>query len=651
MIVNGKDININYRKAEEIQRKMNPINELPENLKVEANKKELKELEDIDSLLYNADFGLQNNNTYFSKDGKINRKEYYKTFQDMSNCNFIHRGLQIIADDCSQKNQEGHTVKITSDDDDIKQILEDLFYNRLNFNKELWSIVYETCKLGDNFYEVIPDSYDKPTMISRIRYLDPTKVNRIEKNGKLAFYTYTTETIDEDGFNYINTDFQSDDNDKNVIYKLEPWQIIHFRIADKDFYPYGGSLLKSGIKTYNRLQLLEDGMVIYRMARIPERRVFKIPVGNLPKNEALRYVQKIKDSYRTSQVLDEKGNIDRKAAALSITQDIFIPVKDNGASTAIETLQSGNALNNIDDIKYFKDQILWTMNIPPEYLGSSDGNGAGAGGRGSLAMQDIKFARFAERIQYYIEEGLVKLAAIELFFKKKKKDDLKNFKVELTSPSNIKEIMDIEYLNQKMQLISSMQATNLFPKKFILRYVMKMTTKEINDLSFFKGIEANEAMNQANSFGGVGAPSAGLTDITQPATAPNNSPAIDGTENVINQELIVKMFGKDILLEHKEDIGKLFKALEDYNKEQKNALNEEKILEEKENENSIFSEFVKLLGNKKVDNTNDEVISLIFENELGGLNYQDHKFNIYSRKNKKKGKEEVLTESEETIKI
>lgn len=653
MIVNGKDININYRKAEEIQRKMNPINELPENLKVEASKKELKELEDIDSLLYNADFGLQNNNTYFSKDGKINRKEYYRTFQDMSNCNFIHRGLQIIADDCSQKNQEGHTVKITSDDDEVKQILEELFYNRLNFNKELWSIVYETCKLGDNFYEVIPDSYEKPTMISRIRYLDPTKVNRIEKNGKLAFYTYTTETIDEDGFNYINTDFQDDDKNKNVIYKLEPWQIIHFRIADKDFYPYGGSLLKSGIKTYNRLQLLEDGMVIYRMARIPERRVFKIPVGNLPKNEALRYVQKIKDSYRTSQVLDEKGNIDRKAAALSITQDIFIPVKDNGASTAIETLQSGNALNNIDDIKYFKDQILWTMNIPPEYLGSSDGNGAGAGGRGSLAMQDIKFARFAERIQYYIEEGLVKLAAIELFFNKKKKDDLKNFKIELTPPSNIKEIMDIEYLNQKMQLISSMQNTNLFPKKFILRYVMKMTSKEINDLSFFKGIEANEAMNQANGFGGIGsslgAPSAGLTDMT--SATPNNSPTIDGTENVINQELIVKMFGKDILLEHKEDIGKLFKALEDYNKEQKYMLNEEEILKEKENEKSFFSELIKILGNKKTDNRNDEVVSLMFENELGGLNYQDHKFNIYSRKNKKKGKDEILTESEETIKI
>ena len=657
MIVNGKDINVNFRKAEEIQKRMNPVDALPETLKVEASQKEIKELESFDAdALMNADFSFQNNNTFLSKEGRINRKEYYQTFQDMSNCNFIHRGLQIIADDCSQKNQEGHTVKINSDDDEIKEILEDLFYNRLNFNKELWSIVYETCKLGDNFYEVIPDSYEKPTMVARIRYLDPTKVNRIEKNGKLAFYTYSTETQDENNtFNYVNTDLKDDEN-KNVVYKLEPWQIIHFRIADKDFYPYGGSLLKSGVKVYNRLQLLEDGMVIYRMARVPERRVFKIPVGNLPKNEALRYVQKIRDSYRTSQVLDEKGNIDRKAAALAITQDIFLPVKDNGATTVIDTLQSGNALNNIDDIKYFKDQILWTMNIPPEYLGSSDGNGAGAGGRGSLAMQDIKFARFAERIQYYIEEGLVKLAAIELFFKKKKKDDLKNFKIELTSPSNIKEIMDIEYLNQKMTLISAMMATNLFPSKFILKYVMKMTNKEINDLSFFKSVEANAA-NPAMAGGGMvggGVPtpdmSGGITtptpDMTQ--SQPGSQP-IDGTENVINQELIVKMFGKDVLLEHKKDIGALFKALEEYNKEQE-VLKE--VNEDEDFNAEILAEMQKAMGIKKVKSTNDEAISLIYENELGGLKYDSHSFSVYSRKQQHKGKgkkaEEVLTEEEET---
>ena len=305
--------------------------------------------------------------------------------------------------------------------------------------------------------------------------------------------------------------------------------------------------------------------------------------------------------------------------------------------------------------KYFKDQILWTMNIPPEYLGSSDGNGAGAGGRGSLAMQDIKFARFAERIQYYIEEGLVKLAAIELFFKKKKKDDLKNFKIELTSPSNIKEIMDIEYLNQKMSLISAMMATNLFPSKFILKYVMKMTNKEINDLSFFKSVEANAA-NAAATGGGMVGGAARMPDMTTGAAPmpdmaqpqPGSQP-IDGTENVINQELVVKMFGKDVLLEHKKDIGALFKALKEYNEEQK-VIKEANADEDFNAE--ILEEMQKAMGVKKVKSTNDEAISLLYENELGGLKYDSHSFSVYSRTTKQKGKgkkaEEVLTESEET---
>jgi hypothetical protein len=123
----------------------------------------------------------------------------------------------------------------------------------MNLNKELWSIIYETCKFGDNFYEVIPDSYENPHEIVRIRYLDPNKVNRIEKNGKLAFYTYTTDMKENDGeFDERN----ERDAKKMLQYRLQPWQIIHFRIADKDFYPYGGSLLKSGVKCFRRLTML-----------------------------------------------------------------------------------------------------------------------------------------------------------------------------------------------------------------------------------------------------------------------------------------------------------------------------------------------------------------------------------------------------------
>jgi hypothetical protein len=207
-----------------------------------------------------------------------------------------------------------------------------------------------------------------------------------------------------------------------------------------------------------------------------------------------------------------------------------------------------------------------------------------------------------------------------------------------------------------MSLISAMMATNLFPSKFILKYVMKMTNKEINDLSFFKSVEANAA-NPAMAGGGMvggsvptpdisGGMATPTPDMTQPQ--PGSQP-IDGTENVINQELIVKMFGKDVLLEHKKDIGALFKALEEYNKEQE-VLKE--VNEDEDFNAEILAEMQKAMGVKKIKSTNDEAISLIYENELGGLKYDSHSFSVYSRKQQHKGKgkkaEEVLTEEEET---
>ena len=629
MIINGREVEVDFKRAAQIQDKVNKVEQLPDSAKVEVNKRELTDLKLFANDTFDGSdaFGFSNNTLLTGKNSKENRKEYYTSYQEMSECNFIHRGLQIIADDCSLRNEDGHTFKILSDDDEIKEILEELFEERINLDKELWSIFYETCKLGDNFYEVIPDSYENPTMIARIRYLEPDRVNRIEKNGKLAFYTYMSDAKDQEEliFNRPSPDIK---DEEKVMYKLEPWQIIHFKITDKDFYPYGGSLLKSGVKTYKRLQLLEDGMVIYRLARVPERRVFKIDVGTLPTNEANRYMNRIKDNYRTQQILDDKGNINRTASALSITQDMFIPVRDGAKGTDVSTLGPGTALNNIDDIRYFRDQILWTMNIPPEVLGFTSDQSGGAQGRGSLAMNDIKFSRFCERIQFCIDEGLTKIAAIELFFKKKKKSDLRNFKIQLTPPSNIKSLMDIEYLNQKMALIQAMNGTGLFPKKFILKKVMQMSDKEINDLSFFKDLESNAMqMSQDAGMGMMSAPMAG-GDISMQAPAPDASqpPAAS-----VTTENLVKIFGKDILIEHKEDFSKLIKAMEEYNA----SLIKEK--DEDEEDSLILQEMIKsVTGIKEEKKTNNVSFSLLYENELGGLDF-GKSFKIYETPKKKTG--------------
>lgn len=645
MIVNGKEVNINYRAAQTVQQKIDVQEEIPETAKVEVSKKDLKDLNQIyndaggynEAAMYGDMYGSQTT-LMTGLNATENRYNYYQTFEQMADCPFLHRGLQVISDDACQKNVDGDTVKIYSDDEEIKEILEELFHEKLNLNKELWSIIYETIKLGDNFYEVIPDDYEHPTEIARIRYLDPRKVNRIEKNGKLAFYTYKTELEDED---YATGTTSQKDRKQEVIYKLQPWQIIHFKIADKDFYPYGGSLLKPGVRTYRQYSMLEDAILVYRLARVPERRVFKIDIGNLSTSEGMRAVQRIKDNNRSRSIIDEKGNIQRNAFAQSLLDDIYIPVREGQAGTEVTTLQPGVGLNNIDDIRLFRDALLWTLNIPPEYLGyTSDGN-AGMAGKGSLAMQDIKFARFVERVQYYIEEGLVKLASIELFFKKKKRADLKNFKLELTPPSNVKEVMDIEYLNQKMTLISAMLGTQLFPKDFILKYVMKMSKKEIADINLQRDIEAGQM--QAGGMGmdpmGGGMMGGGMPMDNGMGGAPMGgapAPMMSVQTENLDPEKMVKLFGKDVLIEHKEDYAKLMKALDEYNKEKEAKLIKEEVDESISN-NEFLTRVRGMLIDDQIETTNKTATALYYENELGGLLFGESSFKVFSKPKKRTG--------------
>lgn len=649
MIINGKEVNIDYRAAQTIQQHLDVSPEIPETAKVEVSKKDIKELnQTFDSGVANYNEALMYGNMYGTENQLLtglnaseNRANYYQVFDQMDGCPFIHRGLQVIADDACQKNIDGDTVKVYSDDEDIKEILEKLFHERLNLNKELWSIFFETCKLGDNFYEVIPDSYEHPTEISRIRYLDPRKTNRIEKNGKLAFYTYRTDLDTSDYSTGINNDNKAK---QEVIYKLQPWQVIHFKITDKKFAPYGGSLLSPGVQAYRRYSMLEDAMLVYRLARVPERRVIKVDIGNLSTAEGMRAIQKIKDNNRAHSILDEKGNIQKNAVALSLLDDMYIPVREGQSGTEVTTLQPGVGLNNIDDIRHFRDEILWILNIPPEYLGFTSDQGGGAmAGKGSLAMQDVKFARFIERIQYYVEEGLTKIAAIELFFKKKKKADLKNFKLELTPPSNVKEIMDIEYLNQKINLVSAMLGTQLFPKDFILKYVMKMSRKEISDINLQRDIEASTLTAQTSMGGDMGMggiPMGGDMGTSGMPMGAAPTPMMSVKTEEFSPKTMVDIFGKEVLIEHKEDYAKIVKAYEEYKKEKENNLLKEEI-EESISNNEFMSKIKDLLIKEEKIKTNKAASNLYYENELGGLNFSKSQFSIYGKPKKRTGPKSI----------
>lgn len=614
-LIDGVEVFNDEKASRVIQKEINALSDLPQELKtdVDITKLDAETNAGYDSSEYSIFFDEQE----FGEGNTLNnRKDSYDTYKEMDTMEFIHRGIEIISDDSTQPNDAGDVMKFISDDEALKGTLDELFLKKIDMNNELWSIFYETVKMGDNFYEIIPDDYKKPKEIRRIRYLEPDKVERIEKDGKLSHFTYKITKKDKKA----NTAAETTE------YRLFPWQIVHFRIENKVHDPYGGSLLESGVRTYRRLVMLEDLMLVYRISRAPERRVFYIDVGNLNAIEAKRFLTKMKNAYRSQSFIDEAGNINKKANVMSITSDIFVPVKEGSQGTRIETLQGGNSMGSGGEdplLTYFKSKILMTMNIPPAYMAQ------GADNTRNLSTVDQKFARFIERVQAQIIQGINKIAALELFFKGYKKEDLNNFKVELTPPSNVKEITEIELINQRMTLIGTIQQLNLFPNEWILKNILKMSDKEVADITLQKKLESNEVQpGGGGDAGGAGAVDMGGMEMPPPDTgelptgeAPPEGDAPPPTPEELAASTIVNMFGKDFLIENKEDFFGLVKQSKQYNKP--NALI------------PMFESAAEFISGK-IDTTNykksrNNITALLSMNEFKGINFEDRKVKLYEK--------------------
>lgn len=660
MIVNGKYIKYGETQSASIQKDINAIDDLQQDVKSGA--RDPKKFADSEGA--SIDFGFSSFGGNELNAGRLQRYGYYR---EMSQMEFIQRGLEIIADDSTLRNLENNVIKVYSDNETIREALTDLFNERMDLNTEFWSIVYETVKMGDNFYEIIPDSYDKPTKIVYIRHLKPENIERVEINGRLMYYTYATdEDRNADEFNIDR------ENSTEIIYKLQPWQIVHFKVKDdKDDAPYGTSLLKPGIRTYRRLTLLEDVILVYRISRAPERRVFYIDVGNMNYTDSKKFMQKLKAQYRTQNFIDEEGNINRKANVLSITSDIFVPQKEGGVGTKIETLQGGEALNEIKDLDYFKNKILRIMNIPPAYMGDETDKS-----QGSLSQLDYRFSRFIERIQMQIIRGFEKIAAIELYFKGYKKEDLNDFRIEPTASSNISEITDIDIMNQRMSLISTIKETGLFDNEWILKNIMKFSNKEVSDINLRLQMQQaqqpegeGELGMGAGGFGGsygagmpgdeyddegigepgmpTGAEAPGEVDTGAPvapggavatSAPPTRAPVEDvQSKGEIITEALVNVLGKNFIIKENKDFFNMMK----YIKEDRHS-DVIPIMER-------ASEIIRTPVKRKKKSRTERLTKAILLGELGGLSYSKNKngktsrvMKLYEQSNDNKEKNIIL---------
>jgi len=348
----------------------------------------------------------------------------------------ISAALDIYGEESTTVDQNGYMLQIYSESKRIKSILADLFNNALDLNTNLPMWTRNTCKYGDNFVYLKLDA-DKGVV--GCMQLPNIEIERLER-GMAAKSQNVDEPKEHKGLRFK---WKAKDMEFNS------WEMAHFRLLGDDRkLPYGTSMLEKARRIWKQLLLSEDAMLIYRTSRAPERRVFKVFVGNMDDKDVEPYVQRVANKFKRSQVVDSAtGNVDMRFNQMAVDQDYFIPVRDATAVNPIDTLPGATNLSEIADIEYIQKKLLTALRVPKAFLGFEEVVGDGK----NLSLQDIRFARTINRIQKCMIAELNKIAIVHLFILGFE-DELNNFTLGLTNPSTQADLLKIDVWKEKIIL-------------------------------------------------------------------------------------------------------------------------------------------------------------------------------------------------------
>lgn len=397
-------------------------------------------------------------------------------------CNNGH----IISHNCITSDK-GMVVNVYSKSDRIKSILEDLFVNRLNIQVTAPMVVRAMCKYGNQFMLL---DIDNKLGVKGWKQLPVFNMERIE-NGLENPYSQVASTDNVD----MSTKFVWQGGNNSQI-PFRNWQIAHFRLLTNSLYlPYGMSYLNAARRHWRMLSLMEDMMLIYRLERSIERRVYKIYVGAIDDADVQAYVENIANNFKRTQIIDPMtGQIDLRKNILSVDQDLFIPVRDQNAPTPIDTLSAAQNLTAMDDIKFVQNKVCTALRIPKTFLNFEEAEGNGQ----NLALQDIRFTRTVNRIQQAFLMELTKVASIHLYLLGFT-DDLTNFNLSMNNPSTQAEQLEIDNIQKKISAARDAisdpgNGIPIMSQTRALKEIMKWSEKEIKDnleeIRLEKGIAA-----------------------------------------------------------------------------------------------------------------------------------------------------------------
>ena len=400
---------------------------------------------------------------------KSMRLNLFKDYEQMDSDAIIASALDIYADESTMKSEYGDVLTIKTEDDNIKQILHNLYYDIVNIEFNLWPWIRNMCKYGDFFLQLKIDEKYGITNVVPLSVYDTSRVEGLDPENP-EYVKYLIETTTD------QHRYKAQDSATKT--ELENYEVAHFRLlSDSNYLPYGKSQIEGTRKIWKQLTLMEDAMMIHRIMRAPEKRVFKLDIGNIPPSEVENFMQKTISKMKRAPVVDENtGDYNLKYNMQNITEDFFLPVRGGDSGTSIDSLP-GLTYEATEDIEYLKNKLLASLRIPKAFLGYEEGIGSKA----TLAAEDVRFARTIERIQRITISELTKIGIVHLFAQGYQDSDLVNFELELTSPSTIYEQEKIELWNNKTSLASSMLQDGLVSSEWIYKNIFGFTDKQIKD--------------------------------------------------------------------------------------------------------------------------------------------------------------------------
>jgi len=405
----------------------------------------------------------------------------YQDFAEMEYTPEIAAALDIYADETCAQDEKGRVLHIYSDNEKIKQILEDLFYNTLNVEFNLRSWARNLVKYGDFFL------YNDVSTTQGVINAFPIPVNEIERE----------ENYDREDPFAVRYRWTTMGNRT-----LENWEVTHFRYIGNDmFLPYGSSVIEAARRIWRQLILLEDAMLVYRVVRAPERRVFYVDVANIPPENVPMYVEEQRKNLRTNQVIDRStGRVDLRYSPLSVEDDYFIPVRGGESGTKIDTLAGGQNAASVEDVAYIQKKLFAALKIPRAYLGYDEMLSSKA----TLAQEDIRFSRTINVIQKTLISELNKLAIIHLYAHGFDNEDLQNFVLRLSNPSTVAQQQKLEIWRSKFEIGGALPE-GMGSKQFIQKEIWGLNDEQIANINEQRKLEKIiDAEVEAAAEGGAG---------------------------------------------------------------------------------------------------------------------------------------------------